>query len=44
MTNWYKESAVREERDKLAKGVGAYALILGFDWNRGERVVGKLSR
>lgn len=44
MTNWPKASAVREARDKLAKGVGAYALILGFNWNRGERVVGKLSR
>lgn len=38
-----KSKAVRYASAALPRGVGAYALITCFDWQRGERVVGKIN-
>lgn len=42
-TSLSKAKAIDKARATLAKGIGAYALITSFDWQRGQRVVGKLN-
>ena len=43
ITNWSKAKAVQEASAILAKGIGAYALINAFDWQRGYRVIGRIN-
>lgn len=42
-TSLPKAKAVRLATAALPRGIGAYALITCFDWQRGERTIGKIN-